>query len=97
MVARAARLNRPPRVPGDLEYDQCDHQSDNRVCDSQPERHDRSARDYSERDESVDACVITVRDQRGAVEAPAAPKPDLSGDLVPDEADDTRRRQRPQV
>jgi hypothetical protein len=36
--------------------------SDNRVCDSRPERHDRSARNYPERDESVDAGVVTVRE-----------------------------------
>lgn len=56
-------VNSPPRIPADLENDEGDDQTNDRVRDSDAGRDDRGACNNSERDEAVDAGVIAIRDQ----------------------------------
>ena len=56
-----------------------------------------SAENDAERDESVNPGMVAVCDQRGTVETPTGTKPNLSRDLVPDEAERTGGGQRPQI
>ena len=62
-----------------------------------PRRDEGGAGDHGQGDEPVDAGVVSVGDQRGAVESPAGSEPDLGGDLVADEADHAGGREHPQV
>src|SRR5581483_6340061 len=70
VVARGDGL---PRGPRELEDDERDSEADERISDRRAERGNHCRCDDAERDEPVDASVIAVGDQRGAVEpAPAS-------------------------
>jgi hypothetical protein len=49
----------------------------------------RLRRDDPERDEAVDARMVSVGDEGWAAEPPSCAEPDLGGELVAEEADDT--------
>src|SRR5215211_5663804 len=87
------RRDHAPGVPRDLEDDEGDEQSDDRVGDLGAEGDDAGARDDAERDKPVDAGVVAVSDEGGAREASARAQPDLGCDLVADEADQTGERE----
>src|SRR3990170_2906373 len=96
-VTRLGTPHRPPGVPRDLEDHKRDHQPHDRVCEIEAERDTECAHHDSQRDEAVDACVISVSDQRRARKSPSGPEPHLRGNLVPEEADDARERQRAEI
>jgi hypothetical protein len=72
-------------------------ESDQRVRDLSASGHDDRAGDDGERDEAVDARVLSVRDHRGAREAATRGEPDVRGQLVADEADQTGRSEHPEM
>ncbi len=86
-----------PRVPGDLEDHSGNREADKRIGDRSAERDDGRAGDNAKGDERVDARVVPISDQGGAVKALSPAQPDSRGDLVPDESDDTRSSEHPQV
>src|SRR5689334_287539 len=86
-----------PRVPGDLEDHERDDEADDRVADSGAEGDHDGAGDDAEGDEAVDPSVVSVRDERRAVEPAAAAEPHLGGDLVADEADRSGRSENPEM
>jgi len=63
-----------PGLPGDLEEDQRDHESDDRVGDLRPKCDRERAEEDAERNEAVGAGVPAVG-KPGAVPLSAAPKP----------------------
>src|SRR5262249_6611787 len=85
--ARFGGADGAPGVPGDLEDDECDHEADDRVGDADAERNCDRGRDDAEGDETVDAGVVAVGDQRRVAEATAATEADLGGELVAEETD----------
>jgi hypothetical protein len=70
-----------------VEDDERDSEADDRVGDRHTKCHDDGARDHAEADEAVSASVVPVGDQSRAVEPPSGSRPDLSRNLVADEAD----------
>jgi hypothetical protein len=95
--AGLGRRDDSPRVPGDLEDDEGDGEADEWIGSGEAEGNEGGAGDDGEGDEAVDAGVVSVGDQRGAVEAPTGSEPDLGGDLVADEADDAHQGKYPWV
>jgi hypothetical protein len=90
-------IDRLPGIPGDLEDDECDHKSDDRVGDLRAETDNRRTGDDTERDECVDAGMVAVCRQRWAVKSLPSPEPNPGGDLVAHETDDTCGREKPQM
>ena len=86
-----------PGLPGDAEDDEGDRETDDRVGSLEADSDEYSAYDDSERDEPIDASVLAVSDHRRAREPSASPEPDLSRQLVADEADKPRRCKRPKM
>ena len=89
--------DRPPRIPGDLEDDHGDDEADDRIRDLGAERNDGCACHDAEGDEPVDPRVVSVCDESRAREPLPGPQPNLSGDLVPDEADHPGGSKYPQM
>src|SRR6266545_5276810 len=88
LVVGSPSANGAPALPGDVEDHQGDRQSDDRVGDRQPQADDGRADEDAEADEAIDACVVAVGDECGAVETLARPGADAGGNLVAEEADD---------
>ena len=86
-----------PGVPGDLEDHEGDREADDRVGDLRAERDDDRARDDGERDEAVDAGVVSVGGHRRAPEPPPRRQAHPRRELVADKADDAGRGEHPQV
>jgi hypothetical protein len=86
-----------PGVPGDPEDDECDSEADQRVADACAERDNDRARDDPERDEAVDAGVVSISDQRRAGEAASATQPHPGGEFIANEADDAGGGKHPQM
>jgi hypothetical protein len=55
---------------------------------STPSATDDGAGDDAETDEGIDAGVVPVGDERGALQLAPGPEPDASGDLVAEVADE---------
>ncbi len=86
-----------PGVPGDLQDHEGDRQADDRVGDLSTERdHDRT-RDDTQRDEAVNARMVSVRCHRRARESFARVQAHLRRYLVPDETDHTGCGERPEM
>ena len=67
------RPHRPPGIPGDLQDHERDHEPDDRIGDRHACGNDRRTGDHADRDEAVDAGVVTVGHKRGAMQpAPGA-------------------------
>src|SRR5215208_7447885 len=92
-----AGADRPPRLPGDPQDDDRDREADDRITDLKAERDDDRTRDHCEADEPVDAGMVSIGDQRRARQPPPGAKPDLSGCLVTEEADDAGGREGAEV
>ncbi len=60
-----------PALPGDAEDDGGDDEANDRIGQVEPERNDRGAGEHSETDEAVDAGVVSVCDERGALQPSA--------------------------
>src|SRR5712691_5567605 len=86
-----------PALPGDVEDDEGDDETDDRVGEVQPEGNHAGARKHSETDKAVYPRVVSVCDERGTVEPPTGTQTHLRGDLVPDEPDDAGSGQEPQM
>jgi len=74
-----------------------DEEADDRIRDLEAGGEGDRARDDAERDETVDARVVPVGDERGTCKAPSSAKPDLRCDLVAGEADQAGDGEREQV
>src|SRR5215217_1291632 len=92
-----AGADRLPRLPGDPQDDDRDRETDDRIADLKAERDDDRACDHREAHEPVDACVVSVGDERWARQTPPGAKPDLSGCLVAEEAEDAGGREGTEV
>src|SRR5215204_6020760 len=62
-LARLGGGDDAPGIPGDLDDHECNQEADDRVSSGEAERDEGGARDDTERDEAVDACVVAVCDQ----------------------------------
>jgi hypothetical protein len=60
-------------LPSDPQDESRDRKTDERVRDPDSESHDRGRRDYAERDEPVNVGVMTVSNERWAVEPIPSP------------------------
>src|SRR5438445_4226477 len=60
-----------PASPGDAEDDGGDDEPNDRVGQVEAERNDCCAREHSETDKAIDASVVSVCDQGGALEPSA--------------------------
>jgi hypothetical protein len=83
-----------PGLEGDPQDQGGDREADERVGDLDAEGDRSGGRDDSEGHESVDAGVMAVCGEGGALEPGAAAQPDLGRDLVADEADQSGERKR---
>ena len=63
--------NRLPAFPRDVEDDERDHETDDRVGKLEADCDDGGAGQDAEADEAVDACVFAVCDERWALQAVA--------------------------
>jgi hypothetical protein len=78
--------------------DQCrDGEADDGVGARDPDGHRARGNDDAERHEPVNAGVLTVGDERRAVDAPPASQPHTSRELVSRETNHARERQRPEM
>ena len=84
-------------VPGDLEDHDGDREADDRVGDLGAERDHDGARDDGERDEAVDAGMISVGGHSGASEPPARRQAHPRSELVAHEPDKPGCGEYPQV
>src|SRR5215218_3415609 len=93
-VAAASPTHRSPRLPRDAHDHERDRQTDQRVRDVETQRDHRGAFDHSEAHEGVGAGVVSVSDQRRAVEPMAGARADLRRDPVAGEPDRAREGER---
>ncbi len=92
MLSGIGRAHGTPGVPRDLQdYDGQD-ETDQRVSEREAERDDDGARDDAEGDVAVDAGMVAIGHERGAVEPPAGSQAYTRRQLVPEEPDDTGTR-----
>ena len=84
--------HRPPGVPGDLEDHERDQETDDRIGDRHARGNDGRTGDHADRDEAVNAGVVAVGHEGGAMQPAPGAQPHLRCDLVSDEPDQARRR-----
>lgn len=97
VLGRGRGANRVPCLPCDAKDERGDREADDRVSARDANRYERGGDDDSERHVAIDACVVTIGDQRRTVEPRARAQPDLRGDFVPDEADRSGDRENREV
>jgi hypothetical protein len=91
------RVRRCGRGRAGREDHERDREPDERVRELESQSDEPCARDNAKADEGVDARVVAVGDERGAVEPVACAKPNLRRELVAEVPDHARTGERPEV
>src|SRR6266566_5116413 len=86
-LARIGLGDGVPAFPGDVEDDEGDDEADDRVGEFQSDRDDGGAGEDAEADEAVDAGVLAVGGEGGALQSAPGAQAYLGGEFVADEAD----------